>query len=143
MSISLWWQQLATGMINEGQIAPFVFSQVIAYYPGRAPDGGDEAMCDVGGIGMSRDTGPRPGYGEILLDGPGKGWWLAKISQEHGTLRRMPGHESTSLRVGEYVKIYCQHACLTAAAYPYYIVVDSKAGKPETVVDVWVPWKGW
>jgi len=130
-------------MIGQDQIAPYVLSQVIAYYPNRAPDGGDEAMCDVGGIGMSRDTGPRPGYGDVLLDGPGKGWRLAKISQEHGTLRHIPDAEATQLQIGEYVKIYCQHACLTAAAYPFYFVVDSGSKKPDTVVDIWVPWKGW
>ncbi|KAH7102469.1 hypothetical protein BKA62DRAFT_699647 [Auriculariales sp. MPI-PUGE-AT-0066] len=136
-------QQLATNMISEHQIAPFVLSQVIAYYPGRAKDGGDEAMCDVGGIGMSRDTGPRPGYGDLLWDGPGKGWRLVKISQEHGTLQRKPDTPTSQLQIGDYIKICCQHACLTAAAYPFYFVVDSAGGKPDEVVDVWVSWKGW
>lgn len=33
-------------------------------------------------------------------------------------------------------------ACMTAAAHPYYFVVDSESGG-DKVVDVWVPWKGW
>ncbi|EJD38153.1 hypothetical protein AURDEDRAFT_116588 [Auricularia subglabra TFB-10046 SS5] len=134
-------QQLATGMIKEEQIASFVLSQVIAYYPGRSDDGGDEAMCDVGGVGMSRDTGPSGGYGEVL-DGAGVGWKLHRISQEHGTLRRVPGSQ-TALQIGDLIKIRCQHACLTAAAFPYYLVVDSSKGSSDEVVDVWVPWKGW
>src|SRR4051794_5967270 len=102
-------------MISVDQIAPYVVSQVIAYYPGRAPDGGDEAMCDVGAIGMSRDTGPRGGYGEVLLQGPGQGWKLVKVSQEHGTLQRVPGVVTTPIKIGDYIKLHCQHACLTAA----------------------------
>lgn len=51
------------------------------------------------------------------------------------------------LKIGELVEIVGQHACLTAAAYPWYYIVDSDmpqagdAGKE--VVDIWVPWKGW
>ena len=36
-------------------------------------------------------------------------------------------------------------ACMTAAAQPWYYIVDSSSaaeGK-EKVMDVWVPWKGW
>lgn len=128
-------------MISADQIAPFVLAQVISYYPGRNTEGGDEAMCDVGGIGLSKDTGPSGGFGEVL-DGAGKNWTLYKISQEHGVLRRVPG-ATGGIQIGDIIKIRCQHACLTAAAYPFYFIVDSSTGDADKIVDVWVAWKGW
>ncbi|KAJ7512019.1 hypothetical protein B0H11DRAFT_2151766 [Mycena galericulata] len=41
---------------------------------------------------------------------------------------------------GDTVEIVGQHACLIAAAYPWYYIVEDGG---RTVVDVWVPWKGW
>jgi D-serine deaminase-like pyridoxal phosphate-dependent protein len=84
---------------------------------------------------MSKDTGPSGGYGDII----GKPWQLTRMSQEHGILTPIePG--ATKLKCGEMVEIVGQHACLIAAAYPWYYVIEDGG---RTVVDVWVPWKGW
>ena len=101
-------------------------------------------MCDAGGIAMSRDTGPSGGYGDVV----GRPWRLGRISQEHGILTRTKptSDEDTgaTLEVGSMVHIIGQHACLIAAAYPWYYIVDSDSSVDEDrVVDVWVPWKGW
>jgi hypothetical protein len=34
----------------------------------------DEALCDAGAIAMSKDTGPREGYGDVI----GKPWRQTK-----------------------------------------------------------------
>lgn len=48
------------------------------------------------------------------------------------------------LELGSVIEIVGQHACLIAAAYPWYYVVDSSIeGGSQNVVDIWVPWKGW
>jgi D-serine deaminase-like pyridoxal phosphate-dependent protein len=102
-------------------------------------------MCDAGGIALSKDTGPMGGYGE-LVGSHGKGWRIGRISQEHGILVASPNVSSKPepLQLGDMVEIVGQHACLIAAAYPWYYVVDSSAEDKGTVVkDVWVPWKGW
>ncbi|CAG7851539.1 D-serine dehydratase; AltName: Full=D-serine deaminase; Short=DSD [Serendipita indica DSM 11827] len=39
---------------------------VISAYPARGEGGVDEAMCDAGGIAMSRDTGPSGGFGDVV-----------------------------------------------------------------------------
>lgn len=128
-------QQLHTTLIDRPRISQRVLATVISYYPGRGKDGMDEAMCDAGAIAMSKDTGRIPGFGEVV----GKAAWrLGKISQEHGTLEQLPTC-TEKLKIGETIQIVGQHACLIAAGHSWYYVVDSA----ETVVDIWVPWKGW
>ncbi|KIJ68487.1 hypothetical protein HYDPIDRAFT_106686 [Hydnomerulius pinastri MD-312] len=137
-------QQLHTTLIDRPRISQRVLATVISYYPGRGKDGLDEAMCDAGAIAMSKDTGRIPGFGEIV----GKSWRLGRISQEHGTLEQMPpdasGRTDTTIKIGDIIQIVGQHACLIAAGYPWYYVVDSDVeGGADKVVDIWVPWKGW
>ncbi|KAI0032750.1 putative serine dehydratase domain-containing protein [Vararia minispora EC-137] len=134
-------QQLHTTLIDRQRIAQRVLSTVISYYPGRGADGSDEAMCDAGGIAMSKDTGPSGGFGDVI----GKAWRLGRVSQEHGVLTRTKdGNGDTTLEVGDVIGIVGQHACMIAAAYPWYYIVDSSpAEESSKVVDVWVPWKGW
>lgn len=160
-------QQLHTGLIGLGDVAHRVLASVISAYPARGEGGVDEAMCDAGGIAMSRDTGPSGGFGDVvpwvtssgesgvqgnygmLEDGSVKcDWRLGRCSQEHGILTRSKTNPQASssplLTPGEHIWIIGQHACLTLAAYPWYYIVDSDApGGLETVMDVWVPWKGW
>lgn len=144
-------QQLYTSLIQPERIAQRVLTTVVSYYPGRGVNGTDEALCDAGAIAMSKDTGPSGGFGDMI----GKKWRLGKISQEHGVLVQSDGERTLSpyperetnskgLKVGEQIQIVGQHACLIAAAYPWYYVVDSSVkGGESKVVDVWVPWKGW
>jgi D-serine ammonia-lyase len=139
-------QQLSTSLIEPQQISQRVLATVVSYYPGRGENGEDEAMCDAGAIAMSKDRGPIGRFGEVV----GKRWRLSRISQEHGiltrTARTLVGNDTEQgglLEIGEQISIVGQHACLIAAAYPWIYVCDSDAGKTDTVVDVWVPWKGW
>ncbi|KAF5374933.1 hypothetical protein D9758_000312 [Tetrapyrgos nigripes] len=128
-------QQESTNLIDPSRIAQRVLVTVLSYYEGRGVDGSDEALVDGGAIAFSKDTGPSKDFGRVV----GKGWRLGRISQEHGTLTRSGPVGNDKLRLGEVVEIVGQHACLIAAAYPwYYIVEDSRV-----VQDVWVPWKGW
>jgi len=132
-------QQIHTGLVDSPRIAQKVLATVISYYPGRGAGGTDEALCDAGGIAMSKDTGPIKGYGQVN----GGTWSLESISQEHGTLAQRSGRTG-SIKIGDKVEIIGQHACMIAAAHPWYYVVDSStAGDADRVVDVWVPCKGW
>ncbi|KIO27232.1 hypothetical protein M407DRAFT_14925 [Tulasnella calospora MUT 4182] len=148
-------QQLATSLISPPSIAFRVLATVVSVYPGRGMDGADEALIDVGGIGLSKDTGPMEGYGKVVAifppdpeGGGGErnprssttndssdggcwlldmdcGWTLVRISQEHGILRQDSGG-SAKLTVGSIVGIVGQHACLIAANHPWYYVVESE-----------------
>lgn len=92
-------QQLSTGLIKREQIAQKLLATVISFYPGRG--GADEAMCDAGGVALSKDTGPAPGYGDIN----GKAWRIGRTSQEHGILVRTDGDGDPSLKIGEVIEI--------------------------------------
>ncbi|KAI0726185.1 putative serine dehydratase domain-containing protein [Fomitopsis betulina] len=135
-------QQVNTTLVDQRRVAQRVIATVVSYYPGRGKDGTDEALCDAGAIAMSKDTGPKPGFGEVL----GKPWSLGRVSQEHGVLTQVGKveKEGDRVKVGDMVEIVGQHACLILAAYPWYYVVDSESdSKGQVVEDVWVPWKAW
>jgi len=134
-------QQRSTGMIKESDIAQRVLATVVSYYPGRGRHGRDEALIDAGAIAFSKDTGPSGTYGEVL----GTDWKLDRISQEHGILvyDGDPTGKMEVLQLGSVVEIVGQHACLIAAAYPWYYITDKDVENGKKVVDIWVPWKGW
>ncbi|KAH8120163.1 hypothetical protein DFH11DRAFT_1558674 [Phellopilus nigrolimitatus] len=139
-------QQLNTSLIQPERISQCVLATVISYYPGRGTDGSDEAMCDAGAVAMSKDRGPIEGFGEVI----GKKWRLGRVSQEHGILTKTgaaafgkSAADSEILQIGEQIHIVGQHACLIVAAHPWIYICDSDTGEADTVVDIWVPWKGW
>lgn len=139
-------QQQSTSMVTKANISQRVRATVVSLYPGRnGSNGTDEALIDAGAIAMSKDSGPSGIYGEIK----GKNWQLARMSQEHGILTRTkstnpdPLEEADKLEIGEVLDIVGQHACLIAAAYPWYYIVDENVENGQQIVDVWVPWKGW
>ncbi|KAJ7490758.1 hypothetical protein FB451DRAFT_1336770 [Mycena latifolia] len=112
-------QQQHTSLVSAEHIPQKVLASVISYYPARGADGAD------GAIG---------GFSDVV----GRPWRPARMSQEHGIFT--PTAAGATLQLGEMVKIAGRHACLIAAAYPWYYVVEDGG---RTVVDVWVPWKGW
>lgn len=112
-----------------------VGATVISVYPERK-----EALCDAGAIAMSKDVGPISGYGPVIAPAELSGWSLGRTSQEHGILvAPVEGGSSASPAIGSFVQITPQHACLTAAQHPWFLVTDGG----EEVVDIWVPCKGW
>jgi D-serine deaminase-like pyridoxal phosphate-dependent protein len=137
-------QQVATGLVTESDQAVRICVEVCSVYPER-----NEALVNAGVIALSRETSTFPGFG-MVADHPG--WAVVRLSQEHGILGRVQGarvavpkaehHTSdaaTSFTVGQRLFVYCQHACITAAAFHVYYVVDDE----DVVQDTWVPWKGW
>lgn len=89
---------------------------------------------------MSKDVGPIPGYGPVISPSSLQGWHLNRTSQEHGILGKEEGKEQAGEpEIEQYVTIVPQHACLTAAQHPWYLIVDGS----DVVEDVWVPCRGW
>lgn len=175
-------QQVATGAVASGdetgaigRCAMTVLASVLSVYPGRGATGpasssqsssqarlGDEALCDAGGLALSKDTGRFDGYGHVISPPSLCGWEVARVAQEHGILAlrqgsreqwasewgcsqsSIPAESSEMVRVGDRVQIVPQHACMVAAAHPFLFVVDSsRSEQTATVQDVWIPWKGW
>ncbi|KAJ3010695.1 hypothetical protein HKX48_007236 [Thoreauomyces humboldtii] len=118
--------------------AAVVLTRVLSQYPDR-----EEVLIDAGALALSKDTpGPRgsklfPGYG-VIADESGTRT-VSRISQEHGIVSDVSREDmETSMQIGNLLQVVPNHACLAAACFDWYYVVDE--GK---VVDVWVPCRGW
>ncbi|KAL2849827.1 putative serine dehydratase domain-containing protein [Aspergillus pseudoustus] len=139
-------QQVCTGLIPASAQSIRVLAEVCSVYPER-----NEALINAGTIALSKETSDLPGYGRVI-DRPQ--WAVVRTSQEHGILglsaspalsvlgvnEEMKDEQAVeTFKVGDRVLLYCQHACITASAFPVFYVVDEQ----EIVREAWVPWKGW
>ncbi|KAH7260423.1 putative serine dehydratase domain-containing protein [Fusarium solani] len=126
-------QQVSTGLVTEAQQAVSVAAEVCSVYPER-----NEALVNAGVIALSREASAFTGFGRVV----GKqAWGVVRLSQEHGILgtseegRRV----EDDFKVGQRVELWCNHACITAAAFYVYYVADGEG----IVREAWIPWKGW
>ncbi|UNI24304.1 D-serine ammonia-lyase [Purpureocillium takamizusanense] len=143
----------------EDEIAISVMAEVCSIYNNgerRQP----EALVAVGVLGLGREPcAAYEGWGVIHRDAyspgakPNRRLIVSRVSQEHCIVswERGAGAEIQGslppipLEVGQTVRIYPNHACITGALYGRYLVVDSSSdGQDETrVVDVWTRASGW
>ncbi|KAM0328615.1 hypothetical protein ACHAQA_005026 [Verticillium albo-atrum] len=141
----------------EDEVAISVVGEVVSVYNNgerKTP----EALVGVGVLGLGREPcAAYPGWGVIgsksfssTVDAKRR-LIIKRISQEHSILawEAGPGDAGASLppiplEVGQTVRIYPNHACITGAMYGWYLVVDSSSeGSAGRIVDVWVRVSGW
>ena len=124
---------MSTGVVTEQDQAVRVAVDVCGVYPER-----NEALVNAGTIALSRETSAFPGYGRLVGD---PAWSVLRLSQEHGILATTEAgrRAEVSFEIGQRVYLHCNHACITAAAFHVYYIVD----ETDRVVETWVPWKGW
>lgn len=115
-----------------------------------------EALASAGSLALGREPCKSyPGWGIVTGDlgnagnavyderGDRTGWIVGRISQEHGILTwEGPEDNMTPLEIGSKVLVWPNHACVAGAGFGWYLIVDSEKGG-DTVVDVWVRWRGW
>lgn len=137
-----------------------ILAEIASIYPGRGVDGSTEALVTAGSLALGREPCKAyPGWGIVmprclrngawsqdlfsLSDSPG--WFVERISQEHGILAwKGAGKEPLDLAVGQKVCIFPNHACIAAAGFDHFLVVDyNKAEGRDTIQDVWVSLSGW
>ena len=123
--------QAAIGSCRPEDVALTVRASVVGRYPAR-----DEAIVNAGALALSKDAGathvdPECGFGRIA----GTDLRVASISQEHGIVR---GPGAGSLEVGAPVSILPNHACLAAAQYETFHVIEDGE-----LVAEWRPARGW
>ncbi|RSL65265.1 hypothetical protein CEP54_004326 [Fusarium duplospermum] len=127
-------QQVSTGLVTEAQQAVLVAAEVCSVYPER-----NEALVNAGVIALSREASAFTGFGRVV----GKQTWgVVRLSQEHGilgTISEEGRKVEDDFEVGQRVELWCNHACITAAAFYVYYVVDGEG----IVREAWIPWKGW
>ncbi|KAH7480422.1 hypothetical protein FOMA001_g7915 [Fusarium oxysporum f. sp. matthiolae] len=125
-------QQVSTGLVTETQQSVSVAAEVCSVYPQR-----NEALVNAGVIALSREASAFSGFGRVVGS---PAWGVVRLSQEHGILGTREGRKvDEDFKVGQKVQLWCNHACIAAAAFYVYYVVDEQG----IVRDTWIPWKGW
>ncbi|RTE79606.1 hypothetical protein BHE90_005865 [Fusarium euwallaceae] len=123
-------QQVSTGLVTETQQAVSVAAEVCSVYSER-----NEALVNAGVISLSREAASAfTGFGRVV----GKQTWgVVRLSQEHGILGTIGEEEGRKVeddfRVGQRVELWCNHACITAAAFYVYYVVDEEGISFKTI----------
>jgi D-serine deaminase-like pyridoxal phosphate-dependent protein len=135
--------QSALGTCERSSLAVSVLATVISRNPVK-----HTLVVDAGGLALSKDRsrlvgGPDTGYGLVAaLDGnlltPDTA--VFDVHQEHGEVRIDASPHLTELQVGSRMRIYPNHACMTAAMYDRYHVVR---GSGIDVIDIWDKTQGW
>lgn len=134
-------QQMGTNCVGIDSVSCRILADVVSAYPGRGDKSPGEQLINAGVIAISRETGPLPGFGNIVSPKGYGSWILGRLSQEHGIL--VPNSDDCKLiPLSTRVEIVPQHSCISAAAFPWYFVFDGD-DENATVADVWVPFRGW
>jgi len=134
--------QLGLGVCEIDNLALSVVASVISH---RRDTG--QILIDAGGLALSKDrsTGALDedlGFGQICdarSGEPVKGLVVAGVHQEHGQINVSDEAMFDRLPVGAKVRVLPNHACMTAAAYGEYHVIDGA----DDVVAKWSRCNGW
>ena len=134
--------QTLIGSCGASDLALSVLASVIGHYPHR-----NQMLIDAGALALSKDVSaqefqPKVGYGTIV-DPPARDMAVIECSQEHGFVAASDPIPYGNLPVGSRVRVLPNHACITAAAYDRYYVVDSQLDGGKSIVDVYDRINGW
>lgn len=130
------------GSCGAGDLALSVLASVIGHYPHR-----NQVLIDAGALALSKDISaqefqPKVGFGTIA-DPPARDMAVVACSQEHGFVQSDDPIPYGNLLIGSRVRVLPNHACITAAAYDRYYVVDSDLDGGKTVVETYDRINGW
>lgn len=132
--------QQSRGVCETREIALSVLSCVIGHNKAAG-----KILLDAGGLALSKDRSadpfrPEVGYGQIC-DAEGAiipGLYVTGVSQEHGHVRIRDAGDFRLFAVGSYLRILPVHACMTAAAYDYFNIIENGV-----IADRWDRVNGW
>lgn len=130
------------GSCGPADLALSVLASVIGHYPHR-----NQLLIDAGALALSKDISaqefqPKVGYGTVA-DAPAKEMAVVACSQEHGFVGAEEPIPYGNLPIGSRLRVWPNHACITAAAYDRYYVVDSDLDGGKSVVDTYDRINGW
>lgn len=156
---------MASSRLSWGDVALTILAEVHSTYPGRGDDGSPEALIGAGGLALGREfckaydgmavVTPWGREGALLPTcdvEDYEGWTVGRFSQEHGILTWAAGKRkgtpsgapSDMVTVGQKVKLWPNHACITSSHFGWYFVVDEdRAGQEDVIVDIWTKARGW
>jgi D-serine deaminase-like pyridoxal phosphate-dependent protein len=130
------------GSCTSADLALSVLASVIGHYPHR-----NQLLIDAGALALSKDVSaqefqPKVGYGTVA-DAPVKEMAVVACSQEHGFVGADEPIPYGNLPIGSRLRVWPNHACITAAAYDRYYVVDSDLDGGKSVFDTYDRINGW
>jgi D-serine deaminase-like pyridoxal phosphate-dependent protein len=134
--------QAGIGSCGVGDIAVSVLASVIGH---RRKD--NAVILDAGALALSKDrsterlAGGDLGFGQVG-DLEGRTWpgvTVVGVSQEHGRVSAKVPLPFDRLPIGGKVRIWPNHACITAAGHDVYHVLDGG----NEVVAAWDRCRGW
>lgn len=129
---------------QQEDIAVSVLAQVMSVEAGK------KVITDAGGLALSKDRSTQKsdqdyGYG-LVCDQYGKAFdpvvVVNGVHQEHGEIyvnQDQPKLPDAIMKVGALVRVLPNHACMMAAPYDRYYVVDGD----DRIVDEWSKTTGW
>ena len=135
--------QAAIGSCAESDIALSVLATVLSRDPAR-----NRIVIDAGGLALSKDrstaaTSQDAGYG-LVVDASGAPSFgrlvVASVHQEHGEITGTAPLPFERLPIGAHVRILPNHACMTAAMYSRYHLVE---GSSAEIAGTWQRTNGW
>ena len=123
---------------------------VLAEVVGRR-DEQRKILIDAGGLALSKDRSTQAvpndiGFGLVAsLDGRplAPQAIVSRVYQEHGEILFEQGEDLAGTRIGDRLRVFPNHVCMTAAMYDGYHVVDSDTGDGTEVLAVWPRVNGW
>lgn len=132
--------QLALGSCGPNDLALSVLASVIGQYEQR-----NQVLIDAGALALSKDISaaefmPEAGFGTVVGH---DGLSVSDVNQEHGFVGGKQPLPLDRLAVGTKLRVLPNHACITAAAYDRYHVIDSDLDGGKNVVAVWDRVNGW
>ncbi|KAI6356035.1 hypothetical protein MCOR25_007989 [Pyricularia grisea] len=159
-------RSMAKSALSWRDVALTVLAEVCSVYPGRGDEGRSEALCGAGGLALGREfCKAYPGMAVVSpwgrTDAAGKpmalpecdvedyeGWMVGRFAQEHGILtwrgKSGDGANVDEFTVGQKIRLWPNHACITSSHFGWYFVVDSdRVGKEDEVVDIYIKTRGW
>jgi D-serine deaminase-like pyridoxal phosphate-dependent protein len=134
--------QMAIGVCRRENIAASVLATVISHNPRT-----NRILVDAGALALSQDKGAagimqHVGFGWVCAEKGERldGLYVAEVNQEHGMIAAASGPPPFErLPVGARVRILPNHACMMAAPYARYNVVEGG----DAIVAVWDKASGW
>ncbi len=119
--------QQSRGVCELEEIALSVLTCVIGHNKAAG-----KILVDAGGLALSKDRGadkfrPEVGYGQAChADGTTiTDLYVSSVSQEHGHLRVRDDGDYGLFPVGSQLRILPIHACMTAAAYSHFNIIEN------------------
>lgn len=132
--------QQSRGVCETDEIAMTVLASVIGHNRAAA-----KILLDAGGLALSKDRSadqfrPEVHYGQIcdLQGQPLPDLYVTSVSQEHGHVAVRTDGDFERFAIGCQLRILPVHACMTAAAYDYFNLIEG----PE-ILERWDRVNGW